>query len=182
MQRKKEKRALYQLYSLATLKYLNRILGGFITYLFAILPALMMPKKEFEIISHYLSICASATFGLFIIVILLKSILSENPDHQPMLEKVALLWLFMTKPTEYNYGYVNQTKLILVMLVLLIVNDICIKFTEKYIDKHIERFMPYAKLTPNQYLYEGEYKNYYLKNGIRTFYVAKIEKINKMNQ
>lgn len=35
--------------------------------------------------------------------------------------------------------------------------------------------MPYAKLTPNQHLYEGEYKNYYLKNGIRTFYIAKIE-------
>ena len=179
MQRKKEKRALYQLYSLATLKYLNRILGGFITYLFAILPALMMSKKDFEIITHYLSICAGATFGLFIIVILMKTILSENPDHQPMLEKIALLWLFTTKPTEYNYGYSNQIKLILVMIALLMINDICIKFSEKYIDKHIERFMPYAKLTPNQYLYEGEYKNYYLKNGIRTFYLTKI---NKMNQ
>lgn len=179
MQRKKEKKALYQLYSLATLKYLNRILGGFITYLFAILPALMMSKKDFEIITHYLSICAGATFGLFIIVILMKTILSENPDHQPMLEKIALLWLFTTKPTEYNYGYSNQIKLILVMIALLMINDICIKFSEKYIDKHIERFMPYAKLTPNQYLYEGEYKNYYLKNGIRTFYLTKI---NKMNQ
>ena len=169
MQRKKEKRALYQLYSLATLKYLNRILGGFITYLAAILPALMMSKNDFEIISNYLSICAGATFALFIIVILLKHILSENPDYQPMLEKMALIWLFMTKPTEYNYGYSNQIKLILVMIALLMINDICIKFSEKYIDKHIERFMPYAKLTPNQYLYEGEYKNYYLKNGIRTF-------------
>lgn len=178
MQRKKEKRALYQLYSLATLKYLNRILGGFITYLFAILPALMMSKKDFEIITHYLSICAGATFGLFIIVILMKTILSENPDHQPMLEKIALLWLFTTKPTEYNYGYSNQIKLILVMIALLMINDICIKFSEKYIDKHIERFIPYAELTQNQYLYEGEYKNYYLKNGIRTFYITKINKMN----
>lgn len=179
MQRKKEKRALYQLYSLATLKYLNRILGGFITYLFAILPALMMSKKDFEIITHYLSICAGATFGLFIIVILMKTILSENPDHQPMLEKIALLWLFMTKPTEYNYGYANQIKLILVMIAILMINDICIRLSEKYIERHIEKFIPYAELTQNQYLYEGEYKNYYLKNGIRTFYLTKI---NKMNQ
>ena len=179
MQRKKERKALYMLYSYATLKYLNRILGGFIVYLAAILPALMMSKKDFEIISNYLSMCAGATFALFIIVVLLKNILSENRDHQPILEKVVLLHLFMTKPTEYNYGYTNQIKLILVMIALLMINDICIKFSEKYIDKHIERFMPYAKLTPNQYLYEGEYKNYYLKNGIRTFYLTKI---NKMNQ
>lgn len=81
MQRKKEKKALYILYSYATLKYLNRILGGFIVYLLAILPALMMSKKDFEIISNYLSMCASATFGLFIIGILLKNILSENPNN-----------------------------------------------------------------------------------------------------
>lgn len=181
MQRKKERKVLYMLYSYATLKYLNRILGGFIVYLAAILPALMMPKKDFEIISRYLSMCASATFGLFIIVILLKHILSENPNNQPILEKVALLWLFMTKLTEYNYGYANQIKLILVMIAILMINDICIRLSEKYIERHIEKFMPYAKLTPNQYLYEGEYKNYYLKNGIRTFYVSKIEK-NKQNE
>lgn len=170
------------LYSYATLKYLNRILGSLIIYLVAILPALTMSKKEFEIISHYLAICAGAVFTSFSIFVLLKNILSENPDRQPMLEKVALLWLFINKPTEYNYGYTNQIKLILVMIVLLIINDICIKLSEKYIDKHAEKFIPYAKLTPSQYLYEGEYKNYYLKNGIRTFYLANIEKMNKTNQ
>ena len=174
MQRKKERKALYMLYSYATLRYLNRILSGFIVYLLAILPALMMSKKDFEIISNYLSMCASATFGLFIIGILLKNILSENPNNQPMLEKVALLWLFITRPIEYSYDYSNQIKLILVMIALLMINDICIKLSEKYIEIHIERFIPYAKLTPSQHLYEGEYKNYYLKNGIRTFYVAKI--------
>lgn len=178
MQRKKERKALYMLYSYATLKYLNRILGGFIVYLAAILPALMMSKQKFEIIANYLSMCASATFGLFIIVILLKNILSENPNNQPMLEKIALLWLFMTKPTEYNYGYTNQIKLLLVMIALLMINDICIRLSEKYIERHIERFIPYAELTQNQYLYEGEYKNYYLKNGIRTFYITKINKMN----
>lgn len=179
MQRKKEKNAMYILYSYATLKYLNRILSGFIVYLLAILPALMMSKKEFEIISNYLNMCAVATFALFIIFVLLKLILSENSNNQPMLEKVALLWLFITRPIEYSYGYSNQIKLIMVILILLIVNDICIRLSEKYIDKHAEKFMPYAKLTPSQHLYEGEYKNYYLKNGIRTFYVAKIEKKNQ---
>lgn len=179
MQRKKEKKALYMLYSYATLKYLNRILGGFITYLVAILPALMMSKKDFEIISLYLSMCASAAFALFIIVILLKNILSEKTDNQPMLEKLGLIWLFMTNPTEYSYGYSNQINLIIATLILLLINGICINFFEKYIDIHHERFMPYAKLTPSQHLYEGEYKNYYLKNGIRTFYVANIEKKNQ---
>lgn len=176
MQRKKEKNALYILYSYATLKYLNRILGGFITYLAAMLPALMMSKKEFEIVSRYLTMCASAASALFIIIVVLKIILSEKPDNQPTLEKVVLLWLFITKPIGYNYGYSNQINLIIVTLILLFVNGICINFFEKYIDIHHERFMPYAKLTSSQHLYEGEYKNYYLKNGIRTFYVANIEK------
>lgn len=181
MQRKKEKKALYILYSYATVKYFNRITISLMIYLLAILPALMMSKKEFEIISKYLTMCASATFALFIIFVLLKLILSENPNNQPMLEKVVLLWLFITRPIEYSYGYSNQIKLIMVILILLLVNDICIRLSEKYIEIHIERFMPYAKLTPSQHLYEGEYKNYYLKNGIHTFYVANAETITNNN-
>lgn len=174
MQRKKEKNTLYILYSYATVKYFNRITISLMIYLLAMLPALMMSKKEFEIVSLYLSMCAIAAFSLFIIIVVLKIIkiiLSEKTDNQPMLEKVVLLWLFITRPIEYNYGYSNQINLIIITLILLFVNDICIKFFEKYIDKHIQRFIPYAKLTPSQHLYEVEYKNYYLKNGIRTFYI-----------
>lgn len=179
MQRKKERKALYILYSYATVKYFNRITISLLIYLVAMLPALMMSKKEFETVSCYLNMCAVAAFALFIIFVLLKLILSENPNNQPMLEKVVLLWLFITNPIEYSYGYSNQINLIIITLILLLINDICIKFFEKYIDIHHERFMPYAKLTPSQHLYEGEYKNYYLKNGIRTFYVANIEEMNQ---
>lgn len=175
MQRKKEKNALYILYSYATVKYFNRITISLVIYLVAMLPALMMSKKEFEIVSLYLKMCATAACALFIIFVVLKIILSEKPDNQPMLEKVVLLWLFIARPIEYSYGYSSQINLIIVTLILLLINDICIKFFEKYIDIHHERFMPYAKLTPSQHLYEGEYKNYYLKNGIRTFYVANIK-------
>ena len=179
MQRKKEKNALYILYSYATVKYFNRITISLVIYLLAMLPALMMSKKEFEIASQYLRMCAIAALALFIIIVVLKNILSKKPDNQPMLEKVVLLWLFIANPIEYNYGYSNQINLIIATLILLLINDICIKFFEKYIDIHHERFMPYAKLTPSQHLYEGEYKNYYLKNGIRTFYVANIEEMNQ---
>lgn len=176
MQRKKERKALYILYSYATVKYLNRITISLMIYLLAMLPALVMSKKEFEIVSLYLRMCAIAALALLIIIVLLKLILSENPNNQPMLEKVVLLWLFITNPIEYSYGYSNQINLIIATLILLLlINGICINFFEKYIDIHHERFMPYAKLTPSQHLYEGEYKNYYLKNGIRTFYIANIE-------